>query len=163
MWKYNETEDLYHWGILGMKWGHRKTNPVKEIKRYGILKKRNDLKTKAENKQRSKTRELRNEVNKSYEKSGYSKTRLKYKIGRGGTAAISAIAGLNAINSGRATIKAIREGNKSDLGLHAALTAMHTINHFAYKSWNKDIRRKQNMLNDMEYKRLNKKYKKIIK
>lgn len=64
MWRYNSPDELYHWGILGMKWGHRK---AKNAKTYSKKNKKMSQDAKeAEQLRKKKLYELSNEELKRY-------------------------------------------------------------------------------------------------
>lgn len=42
MWQYQNTDELYHYGVIGMRWGHRKQKPISKffnnIRRNRVIK-----------------------------------------------------------------------------------------------------------------------------
>lgn len=90
MWEYNNLEELYHHGILGMKWGRRKSNYTsKDYRRTKALRKK-------------RTNQLSNnelkELNNRYQlESTYNKNKAQRNVGRkivvGSLATAGAIAG----------------------------------------------------------------------
>ena len=172
MWKYNETDnlpgdsiyhsadELYHYGILGMRWGHRKSkiNTMnKELKRYRKLEK--------EEKKKQKLNKIESErykkANTGIKKFGVNKYIKGQKIARVGSAiggALSANATLGAIRSTSRFIKRKQTGKAVVSSLLAGFGAIATS---GYISANKEARRNINQANEYEYNQYKKKYSKV--
>ena len=98
MWKYNQTDELYHWGILGMRWGHHKTKMAeskaykKGRKEFNKNKKMNALKEKWAAKDKAKQDKI-NKIDSKIDK--YKGNINKYKnINRAKMAGHIGLAGL---------------------------------------------------------------------
>ena len=172
MWKYNETsnlpgnslyhsaDELYHYGILGMRWGHRKSkiNTMnKELKRYRKLEKE-EKKKRILNKIES---ERYKKANTKIKKLGVNKYRKTQKIARVGSViggALSANATLGAIRSTSRFIKKKETGKAVVSSLLAGFGAIATS---GYISANREARRNINQANEYEYNQYKKKYSKV--
>ena len=160
MWKYNNTDELYNYGILGMSWGHRKSkiNTMnKELKRYRKLEKE-EKKKRILNKIES---ERYKKANTKIKKLGVNKYRKTQKIARVGSViggALSANATLGAIRSTSRFIKKKETGKAVVSSLLAGFGAIATS---GYISANREARRNINQANEYEYNQYEKKYSKV--
>ena len=80
MWKYNSTDELYHAGVLGMKWGHHKSKnyngPTLETKNYRIGLRA--FETKGANERKTKINQKLNKINQTKPGSqAYVNTKIK--------------------------------------------------------------------------------------
>ena len=160
MWKYNNTDELYHYGVLGMRWGHRKSKSnmmYKELKRYRKLEK--------EEKSKRKLNKIETErykkANTRIKKLGVNKYRKTQQIARVGSAiggALSANATLGAIRSTSRFVKKKQTGKAVVSSLLAGFGAIATS---AYITANREARRNINQANEYEYNQYKKKYSKV--
>lgn len=172
MWKYNETsnlpgdsmyhsaDELYHYGVLGMRWGHRKSkiNTMnKELKRYRKLEKE-EKKKRILNKIES---ERYKKANSRIKKLGVNKYRKTQKIARVGSViggALTANATLGAIRSTSHFIKKKETGKAVVSSLLAGFGAVATS---GYITANREAKRNINQANEYEYNQYKKKYSKV--
>ena len=160
MWKYNNTDELYHYGVLGMRWGHRKSkiNTMnKELKRYRKLEKEEKKKLKL-NKIES---ERYKKANTRIKKLGVNKYRKTQQIARVGSAiggALSANLTLGAIRSTSRFVKKKQTGKAFVSSLLAGFGGIATL---GYINANREARRNINQANEYEYNQYEKKYSKV--
>ena len=160
MWQYNNLDELYHYGILGMRWGHRKSKSdmmYKELKRYRKLEKEEKSKRKlnkieTERYKKDNTRIKKLGVNK------YRKTQQIARIGSAVGGALSANATLGAIRSTSRFVKKKQTGKAVVSSLLAGFGAIATS---GYINANREARRNINQANEYEYNQYKKKYNKV--
>lgn len=163
MWKFNETKEIYHFGIPGMKWGVRRNKTMSEIKRYSRLKKEKNILNKNAEKARKLAEYNKKAAQKTYKKFGYARSNRGAKFARFMTSGAAVYEGIASIHFMNQAAKNLSSGNKKKAGMYAAASAITGLASAGYVNWNNDYKQRQSYYRDYEYNRLDKKYGKVIK
>lgn len=111
MWAYNNTDELYHYGVLGMRWGHRKTTtyngPALFKNKSGAFVGLRAFDTTGANKRKAKANKKVTELNK---KAPGSKRYVKAKI---------KATKINASRYGRTNGQILAKGVLNNIGMTA--------------------------------------------
>lgn len=163
MWKFNETKEIYHFGIPGMKWGVRRNRTMSEIKRYSRLKKEKNIQNKKAEKARKNAEYNKKAAYKTIKKFGYARSNRGAKFARAITSGAAVYEGIASIHFMNQAAKNLDSGNKKKAGMYAAGAALTALAATGYNATNNDYKQRQSYYRDYEYNRLDKKYGKVIK
>ena len=139
MWKYNNMDELYHYGVLGMKWGHRNRSQLyaelKELKGYDRYAKKHPnslsaskISTHIRNKQMNKLKKEIHKIDTAPKRKIIKKELTRNKLNKSG---LTTLQGVNALAGGYAAYTAVKSIKNKRYGkalVRTALTALAVSN-----------------------------------
>ena len=139
MWKYNNTDELYHYGVLGMRWGHRKRNQLsaelKELKGYDQYAKKHPnslssskISTHIRNKQMNKLKKKIHKIDTSPQRKVIKKELAKNKLSKAGLTTLQGVNALAGVYTGYRAAKSIKNKKYGRALVRTALTALAVSN-----------------------------------
>ena len=139
MWKYNHTDELYHYGILGMRWGHRNRNrlsaELKELKVYDRYAKKHPnslssskISTRIRNKQMNKLKKEIHKIDTAPQRKVIKKELAKNKLSKAGLTTLQGVNALAGVYTGYTAAKAIKNKRYGKALVRTALTALAVSN-----------------------------------
>ena len=139
MWKYNNTDELYHYGVLGMRWGHRKRNQLsaelKELKGYDQYAKKHPnslssskISTHIRNKQMNKLKKKIHKIDTSPQRKVIKKELTKNKLSKAGLTTLQGVNALAGVYTGYRAAKSIKNKKYGRALVRTALTALAVSN-----------------------------------
>lgn len=81
MWEYNRVEELYHSGVLGMRWGHRNSS-IQSLQRMSNKHKKTTQKLESTTNKLTKTKQKVEKLTTKLTKNGGYKTEIGYALAK---------------------------------------------------------------------------------
>ena len=168
MWTYNQTDELYHFGIPGMKWGHHNRSQLsaelKELKGYERYAKKHPnrlntskLSTHIRNKQINKIKKEIHKIDTAQRKKSIKRELRKNKLSKSG---LTTLQGLNVFGGGYnayTAVKAAKNKQYTKALVRTALTGLAASNIHDIQKLKEDytpkIKKGKEALNKLKYKK----------
>ena len=139
MWKYNNTDELYHYGVLGMRWGHHNRSQLsaelKELEGYDRYAKKHPnslnsskISTHIRNKQINKLKKEIHKIDTAPQRKVIKKKLAKNKLSKSGLTTLQVVNALAGGYTGYTAAKAIKNKKYGKALVRTALTALAVSN-----------------------------------
>jgi hypothetical protein len=166
MWQYNNMEELYHYGVPGMRWGHRRGS-LKSRMEFKSYKRRTAKQAKADAKQKAFDKRVKM-TDRNVKKIGVRGTKAVNRLAIGAKLVVGYQATKGTVKLTNNAVKSIKNSNlgpKAKLGAAVAARVLGTaVTAKTIQQTGKDIkglRTNVKLAKDYEYRQyMNKKYKK---